>query len=306
MKFYFKILSNFYIMLNAVRIYDVNLLKANRMFQFYIELFAFLLKSIIDDRHLDPTIDDAKNQQEHTNKRVFLFEFLLAVYVHHRSILYQNPDIIDASQATGEALFTQIKQVFISQVKPLDKVKKEQINGYIMAIEVYELIVAYAQQFQRKPTAALLKENASYEKKLITKLTQLHKSLEKDLKGSVYASWLLNALLDFFFSIINQVYISHVSLHTKYMQDSLLDCLRQMSFTMGENMKRLYTYSLSYNPQPVTTANSSAPAKSLSSTNDVFSKSGLYKPMAHFISIGKLIEVQLKNSKITYLKKLFV
>jgi hypothetical protein len=311
-KFYLKIQSSFFVLLNSIRVYEMSFIKTKHYAAFYSDLFDFLVKAI-NDETFDPELDDepaseAEEENKHVARQKFVFKFLLALFLQHRTVICASAEMFEAESASMvSSRFTRIKQALVTKLKPLSNGKYE-ICIYSLLVDTYELILSYTAQFHKKPSDGTNKENAAYEKKLTQKLLQLSKAVDKE--KNVFFFWILNTLIELFFSIMNIVYINKPNLHATFLSESLIECLHNFGCVCSHNLNSLHVKSSKASNQAVPASPSASPAvgsasSTSASTSSVVSampsqpKNALFKPLIYFISIAKQAELMLKKSNLT-------
>lgn len=211
---------------------------------------------------------------------MFLRKFFLSLFLQFNTTIYTNE--IQINKQNLDQYLSNLKSCFSKFDGCRDA---EELCLGLSIINLYTLISAYSAQFQLKKSSSsttivhILKENSQYEKKLKSKFTQLYQIC---LERNVFQSyWLLGNLFDLFIASLMS-YLNNSSTHSKYLQESLVDCLQTLSCFYSENSKCLH---MTLNKQDV----------------DTLSKSNFHKPIVFFNSVGKLIELLLKTSIFVFL-----
>jgi hypothetical protein len=301
-KFYLKLLSSFYILLSSLRLYEVNLIRAKKFTEFYDDFFEFLLESIEKRRDDEIEMDlpiPVNERQEVANTICFVFKFLLSVFIQYRTVCLTANELVCISQSSEmiskyKGYFDRIKKIVEKKMQFLSHKNKQELKAYTHFIELYELIQSYIKQFtttkKTSSTFSLLKENASLEKKLVKSFTQFFKltEKEKDKQQQLYYTVLLGIFFEFFFTSVTLNYINNAKIQVKFVQESLIDCFREICFMYAENTKSLHLFA-----QVISKDKES---KEKMTSGEICSKTTYSKPMNYFNSISKLAENLIKQN----------
>lgn len=89
LQFYLKLLSNYFVILDSVRGFEVQLVKSNRVEQFYANLFEFL-KSSLDSEKCESSSSSKKGKagQEAVSKYGYLFKFYVSLLMQYMMICF--------------------------------------------------------------------------------------------------------------------------------------------------------------------------------------------------------------------------
>lgn len=90
LQFYLKLLSNYFVILDSVRGFEVQLVKSNHVDQFYTNLFEFL-KSSLDSEKCETSSSSSKKSktnQEPVSKYGYLFKFYVSLLMQYVLICF--------------------------------------------------------------------------------------------------------------------------------------------------------------------------------------------------------------------------
>lgn len=270
-------------MFNSIRIFESNFLKSSKFELFYEDLFVFLNNYIHNSECAKKSlnIDESEATKQHIESQIFARKFFLSLFVQFNSTIYSND--LQIRKAKKDDYYNWLKNSF----SKFWLKENEEMEFAHNVINLYSVISAYSAQFTSKKSSSsivhILKENSQFEKQIKSKFAALYQqALEKN---TFYFYWVLANLLDLFAaSLMN--YLNNSSIHSKYLQETLVDCLQTISFFYSENSKNLH-------------------ASHAQLDIECLSKSNFHKPFVFFNSVGKLIELLLKtsNSYIFFKKK---
>ena len=90
LQFYLKLLSNYFVILDSVRGFEVQLVKSNHVEQFYTNLFEFL-KNSLDSQKCEASSSSSKKSktsQEVLSKYGYLFKFYVSLLMQYVMICF--------------------------------------------------------------------------------------------------------------------------------------------------------------------------------------------------------------------------
>ncbi|CAF0715431.1 unnamed protein product [Brachionus calyciflorus] len=254
-KFYIKVNTNFYVLFNSIRVFELNFIRTPKFEKFYDELFLFLKEPILSN--------ECKN---HIETQSFSMKFLLALFVQFRTTSFSND--IKINPKNENMYFDFLKNNFdnynMKEIPELELGKD--------AVKIICLIKTYSAQFSQRKTANLLQENTQYEIQLNKKFTEMNKKCIELNKFFNY--WLLANLFDLFVSSLS-IFLNNLSMHPKFVTDSLVESFKSIADIYSNNSKQMF---LTQNQIEI----------------DTLSKSLFHKPIIFYNTVAKLIELKLK------------
>ena len=275
-KFYIKILSNFYVIFDSIKIYETNFLKSDNFEYMYESLLEFLFESInkIEKSSSPPssaltkktqssgassapgyiiTKMDLDGKDPNEAKYIYLRKFYLALVFHYATVCYCNDltkekRLIDDHTSKLAVCFS--KKLIDSSINmsKLDRSDLKDLESYSMQSKLFTLILKYLSQFKKKSSTSssstlgknsivhLLKENSQIELQLKNDFEKLCQCLA-DSK-SFYQHWIVNNLFELFASLISHGLFDQ-SGYSKCLQESLIECFASISLLYSETIQVL-------------------------------------------------------------------
>jgi hypothetical protein len=236
-------------------------------------------------------IDNKSTYLKHMRKQIYLRKLFLALYIQFYAVCYDK-DLEEEKnvaerylpylQACYDKKFNKIftapeldgvEEEVVEDIEDCNRVEKFKLG--IKALEIFSMMLDYADQFRKKSTvnSKFLKSNSIMESNLKLKLSELHAiCVEQDC---FYHYWIFNILIDFFIASIS-IFLYQNNSNQKFLQESFVVTFSSITFMYSENTKYLYI------------------ANEYSTDN--ISKSSFFKPVYFFQYATRFIAILLKSS----------
>jgi len=192
-KFYLKYQSNFFVLLDSIRNFELLLIEHNRVEKFYENLFSFIKLSL-----------KQQQQQQHQNtaqmmKLNYLIKFYACLYMQYISICYNSNLNIEKLTIRNDLSILNTYLFNKSLYTLMNELDKE-IQIVPKILDQLDQILDYLKNYQNKTTNKLneivLKEISTTEKNLLSSIHTIYIEIIESKANSYYETWILVYLFE--------------------------------------------------------------------------------------------------------------
>jgi hypothetical protein len=225
-KFYLKYQSNFFVLLDSIRSFEISFVKYNLVEKLYANFFSFIRTSF--QKH---QISNANPTTEQIMKLNYLIKLYACLYMQYVSICYNHNLSNEKLTIRNDLSILQsyfLNESLYSSMKKLDK----EIQIIPKILDQLDQILNYSNQYQKKTTKLkntdILKENSLIEKKLEKSINEIYIEIIEKSENIYYETWILVYLFEILITGNSTIY-SDTLTNSKFIQETQIQLLTKVS-----------------------------------------------------------------------------